>query len=114
MMRQRTNKTIGGRSITVLEFNAETVFLLLDWMEKQGGDGISAHSLLKHKDELLSMVKECLVPDDGLPIDFSGLGFTALMALVDGLQEVNQAFLTLLNRMGKVPMDGSSEANPSN
>jgi hypothetical protein len=113
MMRLSKALNIGGRKITVREFNADTVYALLDWMEQQGNDGLQAHELLARKNELLVLVRDCIVPADGGSIDFDEMGFEALMQIVDGLQAVNQAFLTLLIRMGRMPMDGEDSASPS-
>jgi hypothetical protein len=113
MMRLSKVLNIGGRKITVREFDADTVYALLDWMEQPGNDGLKAHELLARKNELLTLIRDCVVPADGGPIDFNEIGFEAFMQIVDGLQAVNQAFLILLIRTGKMPMDGALSASPS-
>jgi hypothetical protein len=113
MMRLSETIPVRGRQITVLEFDAATVYALLNWMEQPGNDGLKVHELLARKNDLLTLIRDCIVPADGGPIDFDEIGFGALMQIVDGLQEVNQAFLTLLIRTGKMPLDGAASASPS-
>jgi hypothetical protein len=112
MMRLSKTIAVGGRQITVREFDAETVYALLEWLEQYGGE-LKAKELLFFKSDLLVLVRDCIVPADGQPLDFDSMGFGALMEIVNGLQAVNQAFLTLLIRMGKVPLDGGDTASPS-
>jgi hypothetical protein len=114
MMRLTKTIPVRGRQITVLEFDGDTVYRLLEWMEQPGNDGLKVHELLARKNELLTLIRDCILPADGGPIDFDEIGFGALMQIVDGLQEVNQAFLILLSRTGKVPLDGSVSSSPSN
>jgi hypothetical protein len=113
MMRLSKVIEVGGRKITVREFDAETVYALLEWLEQHGGGGLKAHELLAHKSDLFDLVGPCVEAQDGPPLDFDNMGFGALMDIVNGLQAVNQAFLTLLIRTGKVPLDGGDTASPS-
>jgi hypothetical protein len=106
MMRLRKEITVGGRQVIVHEFDGDTAYLLLEWLERVGGTGLKASELMIHRTELLSIVKDCIEPI-GAPIDFSALGLGALLELVEGLQAVNQAFLKLLTKMRLMPFDTS-------
>ncbi len=114
MMRLSQTIEACGRLITVREFDAETVYYLLAWLEQHGGGGLKVHELLAHKNELLDLVRHCIQAQDGEPLDFDNMGFGALMDIASGLQAVNQAFLILLSRTGKVPAAGEDTANPNN
>lgn len=111
MMRLQKSIEVRGRNIVVREFSAETVYLLLEWMEHN--PNLKAHELLLHKTELLQMLGDSVEPADGQPLNADAMGFGALMQIVDGLQEVNQAFLALLLTTGRMPAAGEA-ANPSN
>lgn len=112
MMRQRKIIHVGGRDITVHEFDAETAYFLLKWLEERGGAGLKAHELLNFKNEILAIVGGCIETDCD-PIDYDAIGLDALMQIADGLQAVNQAFLRLLANLGKLPTDVSN-GEPAN
>lgn len=109
MMRLSRSIQVGGRTINVHEFDAETVYALLDWLERHGKD-LKAHQLLAHKNDLLNMVKHCIAPQDGQRLDYDAMGFGALMEIVAGLQAVNQAFLKMLEKTSMLA--STSHATP--